>query len=221
MEQLQKWLAFIDKSYFERAQITLENVSYEGTSVVSKIYVMFLHKVCLFFGNVYEACLIAHFITFMIAVVIWYIALKKLFRRVSTACIVTLCIFVPLGFMLSTTLNPFVLMILLFGILLFVIISCIKALLKDKSVDNTLSLVEPDKTCQEEPVVTFVDFDEEKAIVVPAEEEKPVIFIPKSMEIPKRTSKPKLDYSLAVAEDALFYDMDVADLDDFDFPNMI
>ncbi len=46
--------------------------------------------------------------------------------------------------------------------------------------------------------------------------ERPLIFIPKSMEIPKRVSKPKLDYTIEVEEEKLHYDFAVAENADFD-----
>lgn len=69
-----------------------------------------------------------------------------------------------------------------------------------------------------EPVVTVIHFDEQPAVVVqekPAE--KPLIFIPKTMEIPKRVSKPKVDFAIAVEESQMHYDYPVEDNADFDF----
>ena len=73
----------------------------------------------------------------------------------------------------------------------------------------------------EEPVVTVIRFDEEPAVTVPEKEapsDKPLIFIPKSMEIPKRVSKPKVDFAVAVSEDRLHYDYQVDDTADYDIP---
>ena len=64
-----------------------------------------------------------------------------------------------------------------------------------------------------EPVVTVVKFDEEPAVTIP---EKPQIFIPKSMEIPKRVSKPKVDFTVEVNQEKMHYDYPVKDTDDFD-----
>lgn len=66
-----------------------------------------------------------------------------------------------------------------------------------------------------EPVVTVINFEEEPAVTVP-EKEKPLIFIPKSMDIPKRVSKPKVDYSIEIAEDKECFDYEVDDNSDFD-----
>ena len=64
-----------------------------------------------------------------------------------------------------------------------------------------------------EPVVTVVKFEEESAVTIP---EKTQIFIPKSMEIPKRVSKPKVDFTIEVEEDKMHYDYPVEDTADFD-----
>jgi len=66
---------------------------------------------------------------------------------------------------------------------------------------------------REEPVVTVIHFEEEPAVTVP---EKPLIFIPKSMEIPKRVSKPKVDFALEISADKLHYDYEVDDNSDYD-----
>jgi hypothetical protein len=72
-------------------------------------------------------------------------------------------------------------------------------------------------TLQEMPVVTVVHFEEESAVTVPEkQEEKPVIFIPKSMEIPKRISKPKVEFAIEVAEENMHYDVTIDDNADFD-----
>ena len=71
----------------------------------------------------------------------------------------------------------------------------------------------------EEPVVTVIEFEEQPAVVVqekPAD--KPLIFIPKTMEIPKRVSKPKIDFAIAVEESQMHYDYPVGDTEDFDIP---
>lgn len=89
----------------------------------------------------------------------------------------------------------------------------------------------------EEPVVQVINFDEEPAVTVeeklipeekaPVSEEedgntliteKPLIYIPKSMEIPKRISKPKIDFALEVEESKLHYDVAVEENSDFDIP---
>lgn len=67
----------------------------------------------------------------------------------------------------------------------------------------------------EEPVVTVIRFEDQPAVTVP-EMEKPLIFIPKNMEIPKRVSKPKVDYAIEIAEDKDCFDYEVDEDSDFD-----
>ena len=56
-------------------------------------------------------------------------------------------------------------------------------------------------------------FEDEPAVTVP---EKTLIFIPKSMEIPKRVSKPKVDFALEVTDEKMHFDYNVDDTSDFD-----
>ncbi len=68
-----------------------------------------------------------------------------------------------------------------------------------------------------EPEVTIINFDEEKVITVPEKpKDTPVIFIPKSMEIPKRVSKPKVEYTMEVTEEQMHFDVNVDENADFD-----
>jgi hypothetical protein len=66
---------------------------------------------------------------------------------------------------------------------------------------------------KEEPVVTVIKFEEEPAVTVP---EKSLIFIPKTMEIPKRVSKPKVDFAVEVDDEKMHFDYNVDDKSDFD-----
>lgn len=68
-----------------------------------------------------------------------------------------------------------------------------------------------------EPVVTVIHFEEQPAVTVPEkQQDRPVIFIPKSMEIPKRVSKPKVEFAVEVTEEKMHFDYDVAENADFD-----
>ncbi len=216
MEQLQSWLLNIDNACFEQAQVTLEPFTYEGKAIVSKLYLLFLRNICLFFGNVYNACLIGHFIVFLLAAVVWFCVIRKLFKNIIVSVVLTVCIFVPLGALIGVHLNPFVLWLLFFGIVLFIVVSCFKSLFVNNLTEHVYDEMPIEETSVEEPVVTVVNFDDENAVVVP-EEERPAIFIPKSMTIPKRKAKPKLDYNEAFAEHHLFYDVDPPENDDYDF----
>ena len=216
MEQLQSFLLNLDQAYFNEALVTLEPFTYEGKALVSKLYLLFLRNICLFFGNVYHACLIGHFIIFLLAIVVWFLTIKKLFKGIVVSLVTTVCIFVPLGALIGVHLNPFVLWLLFFGIVTFIIVCCFKSLFGDNMKQTNSEKMPLEETNTEEPVVTVVNFDEENAVVVP-EEERPAIFIPKSMTIPKRKAKPKVDYNEAFAEHHLFYDVDPPENDDYDF----
>lgn len=75
-----------------------------------------------------------------------------------------------------------------------------------------------EKAAQIDYTVQTFDFEAEDAVTVPAhgEEEKPLIFIPKSMEIPRRVSKPKIDFAMEVAEKDLHFDVPVSEDADYD-----
>lgn len=215
------WPAEMGKTYFLDAQVTDAKLYLADTSYVFRVYIYFLHTLCMIFGNIYEICLSAHFILFVFATIVWYLTLKKIFNWVVSLILIAILYLAPFSIVISCTLNPLVMWFLLFGFLVFLIVSCVKCLFTKESNKAHIAneQMESDMVPEaDQPVVTVVNFEEEKAVVIPCEEERPAIFIPKSMEIPKRVSKPKLDYSEAVAVDAMFYDMDVADLDDFDLP---
>lgn len=213
------WPANLGETYFLDAQVTDTKLHFAETSYVFRIYIVFLHTICMFFGNIYEICLASHYALFLLAALVWYFAIKKISNWIVSTVLIALLFMAPFSIVISQTLNPLVMWFLLFGLLVLMIVTLVKVLLGNKH-NTPVNVVEQlNDVAIDEPVVTVVNFEEEKAVVVPEQEEKPVIFIPKSMEIPKRVSKPKLDYSEAVAFDAMFYDMDVADLDDFDLPD--
>ncbi len=100
----------------------------------------------------------------------------------------------------------------------FMIYMAISSLL-GVSVKQYLSLADKRETQAEdaaikpEPMITVVNFDSLPQTVIP---EKPLIFIPKTMEIPKRVSKPKIDYAIEVKEEKLHFDYTVEDSADYD-----
>ena len=94
----------------------------------------------------------------------------------------------------------------------FMIYMGISTLLGISVQQYLMSPVDPAKA-KKEPAVTVIHFEEEPAVTVP---EKPQIFIPKSMEIPKRVSKPKVDFAIEVKSDKMHYDYVVDDTADFD-----
>lgn len=203
------WADSIDQSFFQLAQVTEQEFVYTSADIVSKAYVYFLHFVCRVFGNDYFVCSIVHFVLIALAMLVWYFALKKLLGAIVSLLLFACAMLLPFSIKATISCNPIALFLLFGGILVYIIITCVLTIVQ---------IVRSKQSAAEEPVITVVNFDEEKAVSVPAyEEEKPLIFIPKSMKIPKREAKPKLDYSLAVAEDALFYDVDVEQNDDYDF----
>lgn len=206
------WIDSVDQSYFQLAQVTEQTFAYTNFDIITNAYVYFLHLICLVFGNDYFLCSIAHFCLFALAMLVWYFAIKKILGTILSLVLFACAMLLPFCIKATINCNPIALFLFFGGILIYIIISCVKTIVNIVKSKKT----NPDTT--EEPVITVVNFDEEKAVSVPPlEEEKPLIFIPKSMEIPKREAKPKLDYSLAVAEDALFYDVDVEQHDDYDF----
>ncbi len=99
-----------------------------------------------------------------------------------------------------------------------------KAKNQDTYIAGTPEIAELDASEKKsEPVVTVIRFEDEPAVTVPEEmkaedkpAEEPLIFIPKTMEIPKRVSKPKVDYAIEVEEDKLHFDYQIEDTEDFD-----
>ena len=88
--------------------------------------------------------------------------------------------------------------------------------LADTRMENSKS--EKNKLVSDsQPVVTVINFDELPAATIPAkQQDRPVIFIPKSMEIPKRVSKLKIEFAVEVTEEKMHYDLEVEENADFD-----
>ena len=374
------WPANLDNTYFQHAQVLQNAEAYLNPHPASRLYVAFLHIICLFFGNIYEVGTFVQFLLLLVAVMIWYFVIRKVFGRVAALFYAGGAMLLPDSIRSSMQCNPNMLLFVIYGciaflvvqyayskasgfgisvfelflgilltmavlldisgvllivayifaikyrnaeksgrsifsiltmcigiltgVLLFVIFQakfygmnyrdafCFQAysgliwkmpdlkglqefvfslgshpifivaivvisiywfmnkkqaftgimfsllflfaiqlfgldtylqhdfmiymgisILLGISVQQYLRL--PIKSVKEktEPIVTVVKFEEEPAVTIP---EKPQIFIPKSMEIPKRVSKPKIDFTIAVDEDKMHYDYSVEETADFD-----
>lgn len=209
------WPEDLGKTYFMRAQVTMEPFTYQNETIVSIPYHFLLHQICLIFGNVFEKSLIAHIVLFTLGVFVWYFAIKKVTNWIVALLFTSIWLLAPIGILLSLVLNPFVFWFFAFGLVALFMVSIVKAMKKNKK-DIALSL---EQTLELEPVVTVVKFEEQEAVEIPevsSVEEKPLIFIPKSFETPKRVPKPKIDFTLEVPEEDLCFDVDISEQADYD-----
>lgn len=374
------WPVALDNTYFQYAQVSQITGSYQNPHPASRVYVGFLHMVCMFLGNLYEAGAFIQFVLLLAAVAVWYFAIRKALGIVTALFFVAGAMLLPDSISESMQCNPMMLLFLIYGcvalllvqyvraakggvlmyasefllgilavwcaildisgILLCVafllamwyryrdhrenvgisfIAACLGAVVGDRlfaymqawiygisyrearefqayeqlslhlpkmeeiraftfslgthpifivvivvisiywflnkkqafdwimlsllylfgiqffsldsylqhdfmiymgisilfgiSVQQYLQTKPKEKRKKEEPVVTVVHFEKEPAVTIP---EKPAIFIPKTMEIPKRTAKPKVDFALDVQEEQMHFDYSVDETADFD-----
>lgn len=211
------WPEDLGKTYFLNAQVAMEPFTYQNETILSIPYMFFLHQVCLMFGNVFQTCLLAHALLYMLGVFVWYFAIRKATNWIVSLFSTAIWLLAPFGILFSLVLNPFVLWFFALGVVSFFFVSIIKALLKmKKKSDASLPHI-----TESEPVVTVVKFEEQEAVEVPnmtQTDEKPLIFIPKTFETPKRVAKPKVDFAVEVPEEQLCFDLDISEQTDFDIP---
>ena len=374
------WPAELDNTYFQYAQVSQNAEMYLNPHPASRLYVAFLHVICMFLGNIYEVGAFIQFLLLLAAVIVWYATIRKAFGVVSALFYVAGAMLLPDSIQTSMQCNPAMLLFVIYGSIAFlmvqyayskvsgflavvcefflaillmaavfldisgvllivacwlavrchagkkkgsgflsVFIAClgmiagaalftiVQAKVYGMNYENafffqtyseltwkipnlnniqafvfslgthpifivaiavisiywflnkkqaftwimssilflfTLQLLELDTYLQhdfmiymgistllgisvqqylmspvdpakakKEPAVTVIHFEEEPAVTVP---EKPQIFIPKSMEIPKRVSKPKVDFAIEVEQNKMHYDYPVEDTADFD-----
>ena len=349
------WPAELDNTYFQYAQVSQNAEMYLNPHPASRLYVAFLHVICMFLGNIYEVGAFIQFLLLLTAVVVWYAAIRKAFGVVAALFYAGGAMLLPDSIQTSMQCNPAMLLFVIYGCIAYlmvqyayskvsgfgavicefflailvtaavfldisgvlllmaywiavrrhgskkkgsgflsVVIACLGIQIYSEltwKVPNlndiqvfvfslgthpifivaiavisiywflnkkqaftwimlsilflfALQLLELDTYLQhdfiiymgistllgisvqqylmlpvktfkakKEPVVTVIHFEEEPAVMVP---EKPQIFIPKSMEIPKRVSKPKVDFAIEVETDKMHYDYAVDDTADFD-----
>lgn len=349
------WPAELDNTYFQYAQVSQNAEEYLNPHPASRLYVAFLHVICMFLGNIYEVGAFIQFLLLLAAVIVWYVTIRKAFGVVSALFYVAGAMLLPDSIQTSMQCNPAMLLFVIYGSIaflmvhyaysklsgflavvcefllailmtaavfldisgvllivaywlavrrharkkkvssfLFALIACLGirsyseltwkipnlediqafvfslgthsifivaiavisiywflnkkqaftwimlsilflfalqlleldtylqhdfmiymgiSTLLGISVQQYLMLPVESLKAKKEPVVTVIHFEEEPAVTVP---EKPQIFIPKSMEIPKRVSKPKVDFAIEVESDKMHYDYVVDDAADFD-----
>lgn len=404
------WPTALENTYFQYAQVSAEQVGYMNPHLASRLYVGFLHIICLFMGNIYEIGATVQFLLLLASVVVWYFAVRKAFGRITALFMVAGAMLLPDSIVTSMQCNPMMLLFFIYGVIVWLLVcyaksrqtgfimalceillgilvmtavfldisgilmvaafglvlryrhkNCIKkplcspfpaclgimtacglipliqaevygmsldtssdftsythleftlpdiesiqnfvfslgthpvfivaivvisiywflqrkqaftwimlavlallgiqlwgldmylkhdfmiymciSVLLGISIHQYLAMTEVKNMSdeaegtyvagvpemkelgvarkEEEPVVTVIRFEEEPAVTVPEKEapsDKPLIFIPKSMEIPKRVSKPKVDFAVEVTEDKLHFDYHVEDTADYDIP---
>ncbi len=110
------WENVIDYSFFSFAQVTETGLIYSNPHVISKIYVFLLNFVCLFLGNVYEACMLIQFILFLLAMFVWYFLIRKVYNPIAALFFAAGAMLLPDVIRTSISCNPIVLLYVWFGI---------------------------------------------------------------------------------------------------------
>lgn len=117
------WPADVDNSYFLYAQVAQNAAEYMNPHPASRLYVGFLHIICMFFGNHYTAGAIAQFVLMLLAVLLWYLAIRKALGKVAALFFVAGAMLLPDSIAASMQCNPAMLLFLIYGFIAFLLIN--------------------------------------------------------------------------------------------------
>lgn len=116
------WPAGLDNTYFEFAQVSQNAVVYMNPHPASRLYVGFLHIVCLFLGNIYEAGAMIQFVLLLLAVLVWYFAIRKAFGAIAALFFVAGAMLLPDSIVASMQCNPMMLLFFIYGCIALMIV---------------------------------------------------------------------------------------------------
>ena len=111
------WPIIPENEFFQYAQVTQDAVVYMNPHPASRLYVGFLHIVCLFLGNIYEAGAFVQFLLLIVAVVFWYFAIRKAFGIVTALFFAAGAMLLPDSIEVSMQCNPMMLLFVIYGII--------------------------------------------------------------------------------------------------------
>lgn len=111
------WPAEADNTYFLYAMVSQENGAYMNPHPISRIYVLFLHVICMFFGNHYTAGAYAQFILMLVAVLFWYFAIRKSLGKITALFFVAGAMLLPDSITASIQCDPMILLFVFYGFL--------------------------------------------------------------------------------------------------------
>ncbi len=116
------WPEEVDYTYFLYAQVSQNTAEYLNPHPVSRTYVGFLHMICRFFGNNYTAGAYAQFVLLLVAVFLWYFAIRKALGKVTALFFVAGAMLLPDSIAASMQCNPMMLLFLYYGFLAWLLI---------------------------------------------------------------------------------------------------
>lgn len=116
------WPVELDNVYFQYAQVSQNMEAYLNPHPASRLYVAFLHVICLFFGNIYEIGAFVQFVLLLVAVVVWYGAIRKAFGVVSALFFVAGAMLLPDSIITSMQCNPMMLLFVIYGCISFLLV---------------------------------------------------------------------------------------------------
>lgn len=116
------WPKGLDLTYFNYAEIGIHTPIYTNPHPISRLYIAFLHSVCLLLGNVYETGALAQFLLLLVGVLIWYFAIRKAFGTVTALFFVAGAMLLPDSIAASMECNPMMLLFVLYGVIISFIV---------------------------------------------------------------------------------------------------
>lgn len=109
------WQNGLEEDFFHYAQVVQEQVPYISPHLISRIYVRFLHLICLLFGNIYQIGANVQFVLLIVGVFIWYLALKKLFGMAAALFFAAGAMLLPDSIISSLQCDPSMLLFCIYG----------------------------------------------------------------------------------------------------------
>lgn len=113
------WQDGLEDTFFQYAQVVSDRVTYANPHLISRIYVGILHIACRFFGNIYEAGAALQFILQLLSTFVWYMALRKLYGRVTALLFAFGAMLLPDSIRHSVQCDPTMLLFLIYGCTVF------------------------------------------------------------------------------------------------------
>lgn len=109
------WQNGLEGNFFHYAQVVQEQIPYMSPHLISRIYVRFLHLICLLFGNIYQIGANVQFVLLIVGVFIWYLALKKLFGMAAALFFAAGAMLLPDSIISSVQCDPSMLLFCIYG----------------------------------------------------------------------------------------------------------
>lgn len=116
------WPAGLDNTFFEYAQVRQEAIAYVNPHPASRLYVGFLHGLCMLLGNIYEIGALAQFLLLLAAAVVWYATIRKTLGVIAALFFAAGAMLLPDSIVMSMQCNPMMLLFLIYGCIIWLMV---------------------------------------------------------------------------------------------------